>query len=245
MTIEISQAFIFAAGRGERMRPVTDTLPKPLVKIRNKPILDYAIEKLSAISSINKIIINGFYLAEQIEAYVQNLNNKKIIFSRETKKIETGGGLLFAKDKIDFNKPLLLINGDTLWQENNLSSDIKKLYDAYSANSCDIMLGLKKTADFLGYEGNNNGGGDFNLDKKNGALQKISNQAMSHVFVGLQIINPKILNRVNEKCFSMSLFYQEALRSDNKLEGVKGVELEGNYFHVGTVAAIAETEKYF
>ena len=245
MTIEISQAFIFAAGRGERMRPLTDKLPKPLVKIRNKPILDYVIEKLDAISSINKIIINGFYLAEQIEVYIQNLNNKKIIFSHEIEKIETGGGLLFARNKIDFNKPLLLINGDTLWQENNLASDIKKLCEAYDANACDIMLGLKKTADFLGYEGNKNGGGDFNLDKKNGVLQKISNHAMSHVFVGLQIINPKILNRINKKCFSMSLFYKEALRSDDNLEGVKGIELEGKYFHVGTMAAIAETEKFF
>ena len=66
MTKNISQAFIFAAGRGERMRPITDTIPKPLVKIKNKSIIDYTIEKLNKISDIKKIIINGFYLTDQI-----------------------------------------------------------------------------------------------------------------------------------------------------------------------------------
>ena len=80
---ELTQAFIFAAGRGERMRPLTDTIPKPLVKIKNKAIIDYAIEKIDQIPSIKKIIINGFYLAPQIEKHVKKLNNPKIIFSHE------------------------------------------------------------------------------------------------------------------------------------------------------------------
>jgi len=99
MTKNISQAFIFAAGRGERMRPITDTIPKPLVKIKNKSIIDYTIEKLNKISDIKKIIINGFYLKDQIEAHIKNLNNSKIIFSKEIEKIETGGGLILLQMK--------------------------------------------------------------------------------------------------------------------------------------------------
>ena len=77
----ISQAFIFAAGRGERMRPITDLIPKPLVKINGKAIIDYTIEKLDKIPAIKKIIINGFYLSDVLAAHIKNLNNPKIIFS--------------------------------------------------------------------------------------------------------------------------------------------------------------------
>ena len=78
---KITQAFIFAAGRGERMRPLTDNTPKPLIKINGKAIIDYTIDKLDRDPYIKKIIINGFYLSEQLEEHIKNLNNPKIIFS--------------------------------------------------------------------------------------------------------------------------------------------------------------------
>jgi MurNAc alpha-1-phosphate uridylyltransferase len=284
---KISQAFIFAAGRGERMKPVTDSIPKPLVKIKNKAIIDYSIEKLLQISSLKKIIINGFYLAEQIEAHIKNFETphlnplpqgereSRLIFSREVEKIETGGGLLFAKDKIDFDEPLLTINGDILWQENleisdlelmqqswnyfsrprnkcggtNLGTDYQSCHPALVAGSREnykrdddikILLGLKKKEEFLGYEGE----GDFNFDEKTGMLTKFPGSKMSHVFVGLQIINPKILfNAPKEKCFSMSYFYKSATGDSGLVKGIRGVELPGKYFHIGTVDAIKMTEE--
>jgi len=238
---KISQAFIFAAGRGERMRPLTDSLPKPLVKIKNKAIIDYTIEKLDAISGIKKIIINGFYLAEILEAHIKKLNNPKIIFSHEIEKIETGGGLVFASDKINFDEPLLTINGDILWQEEEGVSDIKTLCDAWDSSECEILLGLKKKEEYLGYEGNIHGGGDFNLN--NGNLFRFSDQPMNHVFVGLQIINPKILKNPPGKCFSMSHFYKSTVGEGGLVHGIKGVELDGKYFHIGTVEAVKTTEK--
>ena len=104
---KITQAFIFCAGRGERMRPLTDSIPKPLVKVKEKSILDYILAKLDEISSLEKIIINAFYLADEIEKHILSLNNPKIILSREEEKVETGGGLIYALDKIDIDKPLL------------------------------------------------------------------------------------------------------------------------------------------
>lgn len=242
MNQKITQAFIFAAGRGERMRPITDSIPKPLVKIKNKAIIDYAIEKLDKIPSIKKIIINGFYLKEQLAEHIKNLNNPKIVFSSEIEKVETGGGLVFAKDKINFDEPLLTINSDVIWQENNGISDINNLCEAWKNSDCDILLGLKKTDEYLGYDGNIHGGGDFNFKNKSGELLRFKDLPMDYVFVGLQIINPKILNRVSEKCFSMSHFYKEATSDDGEVKGIKGLELSGKYFHIGTVKAIKETE---
>ncbi len=242
---KLTQSFIFAAGRGERMRPLTDSIPKPLIKIKNKSIIDYTIEKLDQISAIKKIIINGFYLADQLETHIKKLNNPKIIFSREVEKIETGGGLVFAKNKFDPAEPLLTINGDILWQDVGAISDIELLCNAWDASSCDILLGLKKTENYFGYEGNVHGGGDFDLHGDQ--LFRFPDCAMSHVFVGLQIINPKILERAprgeNEKCFSMSHFYKSAVGEGGLVHRIKGVELAGKYFHIGTVDAVREVEE--
>lgn len=237
---QITQAFIFAAGRGERMRPITDTIPKPLVKIKGKAIIDYAIEKLDQIPSIKKIIINGFYLADQIEDHIKKLRNPKIIFSRELEKIETGGGLFFAKDLIDLNKPLLTVNGDILWLDDS-ASDIDLMCKNWDAREEDILLGLKKTEDYFGYDGNIHGGGDFNLVRDR--LFRFPDEAMSHVYVGLQIINPKILASAPNKCFSMSHYYKAAVAEGGLVHRIKGVELKGKYFHIGDIAAIKNTER--
>ncbi len=230
---QITQSFIFAAGRGERMRPLTDTIPKPLVKVRGRPILDYIIEKLRMLS--DTIIVNGFYQSEQIKAYLKQY--PEILFSQETQKLETGGGLVFAAEKIDFTKPLLLINGDMLWFDSEIS-DIKLLNDFYQKQSnVDIVLGLKKKSEVLGYEGE----GDFELDPKTGTLTA-GTKSPEYVFVGLQIINPLILNSAPTAAFSMSHFYKRARQGDGKLFRVKGVELKGKYFHIGTVDTLKQTE---
>lgn len=241
----ITQSFIFAAGRGERMRPLSDKIPKPLIKVKDKSIIDYAIEKLDKIPDIKKIIINGFHLADQLEEHIKELNNPKIIFSRETEKVETGGGLLFAQDKINFDEPLLTLNGDILWQDEGFYSDIDLISKAWNPEECDILLGLKKTEEYFGYDGNIHGGGDFYFE--NGTLIRYSDEAMSHVFVGLQIINPKILNRAKKEivgnCFSMSHFYKSAVGESGLLHRVRGVELKGRYFHIGTVDALRIAEE--
>jgi MurNAc alpha-1-phosphate uridylyltransferase len=242
--MKITQAFIFAAGRGERMRPITDSIPKPLVKVQNKPMIQHTIEKLISIPSIKKIIINGFYLANQVEEYINKLNNPKIVFSYEQEKIETGGALVFAKDKIDLNSPILTINGDVLWRDDsNEISDIEFLCKNWNPKECDMLLGLKKTENYFGYEINEYGGGDFFL--ASGSLLRLSGIPMPYAFVGMQIINPKIINNVGMKCFSLSHFYKAAIGEKGLLHRVKGVELRGSYYHVGNVENLQKIERIF
>jgi len=232
----IKQAFIFAAGRGERMKPLTDKIPKPLIPIHNRPIIEYIIDKLLKIPTIQKIVINAFYLADQIEKYVKSLNNPKIIISFESEKLETGGGLFYAQNLFDKDQPLLLINGDILWFDSKVNA-ISQLYDAFFKNNCEIMLGLKNKTDFEGYDGI----GDFNLNDNQQLSKKDVNQ---YVFTGLQIISPKALiaKNIKQKSFSMSYFYQNSLDKNNVLQNIKGIELEGRFFHIGNVPAIARTE---
>lgn len=237
----ITQAFIFAAGRGERMRPITDSIPKPLVKILGKEIISYSLKKVNQIKTINKIIINGFYLSEQIIEFIQKQNNKKIIFSCEKEKIETGGGLVFAKNKINLNEPLLIINGDILWQENNILQ-INKLWQKWleittENKDCEILLGLKPKDQYYGYEGD----GDFVLSKDHKINCKKDNK--SHVYIGLAIINPKILERKpNEKCFSLNYFFKEKITNNGDIENIRGIELDAEFFHIRDVKSIKNSE---
>jgi MurNAc alpha-1-phosphate uridylyltransferase len=222
---KITQSFIFAAGRGQRMRPITDNVPKPLIKVKSRPIIDYIVEKIDKISQIDKIIINGFYLSEQISDYITQKQNPKIIFSQEDQKIETGGALLFAikKGLIDINSPILSANGDVIWQEKE-SSDIEKLIDFHQNNDSHITLGLTKTSNFIGYDGK----GDFEISSNNEVSSP--NGPRPYTFIGLQIIDPQILRLCPCDSFSMSYFYKNAKDLGIK---IKGVELSSQFFHIG------------
>lgn len=238
---KITQAFIFAAGRGERMRPFTDKTPKPLAKIAGQEILGRIIDKIKKIDSINNIIVNGHYLADQVNDFIQERNDPAITFSLESEKLETGGGLVFATDsgKIDLDKPLLLINGDILWQEDGAVSEIANIFDFYQSGGCDIALGMKKTDQVFGYHGN----GDFDI-MADGFLQKDpqEDRVHSHVFIGLQVINPKILQQAPSKFFSMSHFYNN---HSNLAIDIKGLELQSQFFHIGDVQSLAGVQDLY
>lgn len=240
----IEQVFIFAAGRGDRMRPITDNIPKPLVPIKKKPIIEYILDKLEKIQSLKRVIINGFYLADEIEKFIIAKNNPKIVFSRETKKIETGGALVFAKNQIDLSKPLLIINGDVLWLDpDHQKTDIEFLHEKWneilaSNKSCDILLGLVPSNQYFGYDGQ----GDFYLGKNNQIF--IDKYPKSHAYVGMAIIDPQIIEKApNQECFSFSYFFKQKIDEISGLVSGKGVELRGKYFHIGTVDAINSTEQ--
>ncbi|MCE3255216.1 MAG: mannose-phosphate guanylyltransferase [Rickettsiaceae bacterium] len=233
----INQAFILAAGKGERMKPLTDVIPKPLAKIKGKAMIDYIIEKLSAFSSINKIIVNSYYLPEILEAHLHSLNNPKIIISHETEKLETGGGMINAIPLFDANQPILIINGDVFWLDKN-NSLIRKMIENFDEKEMDILLALKPKEQFYGYEGK----GDFDLNETSGELSKARPES-SHTYIGVQIFHPRILQKApEEKCFSLSHFFKKAEKENGVLERIKGIEVKEKVFHVGTVKSLEDLE---
>jgi len=244
---KITQIFIFCAGRGERMMPLTATTPKPLLKIKNQPILARILDNLNLIPSIERIIINTFYLSNEFEHFLSQINNPKIILSKEINKIETGGGLIYALDKIDLTQPLITLNGDVLWHDAENFSDLDYIYENFLKTDCDFLLGLKKSGDFIGYDGK----GDFKLIGN--SLQRnfnIHGENLSHVYVGMQVINPLILkNFVQENptktSFSVAEFYKNAVADKYILNRVSGLELKGQYFHIGTPQNLELVNKIF
>ncbi len=114
-------AFILAAGRGERLRPLTDTVPKPLLPVAGKPLLDHIFENLCSLS-LKRVVLNAWHLKDQIINYVHSRQKKfpfEFVVSEEDELLGTGGGLKKAYSFIQ-SSPFLMLNGDCLW-----SGDLK------------------------------------------------------------------------------------------------------------------------
>jgi MurNAc alpha-1-phosphate uridylyltransferase len=158
----IKQAMIFAAGMGKRMLPLTETTPKPLVKINQDSLLVNNIKKLIK-SNFNSIVINTFHFPEKIIAEVKDYKNHvKVVIEEE--RLETGGGLLncLKKKNLSWESPILLLNSDVYWID-NFHSTIELILENWNPEFMDLVLCMKKKKEFYGYSGK----GDFNLYKKN------------------------------------------------------------------------------
>lgn len=205
------KAMIFAAGLGTRLKPLTDTMPKAMVKVGDKPLLQHVIEKLKA-SGFNEIIINVHHFAEQIIDFVRANNSfdVRIEFSDERELLlDTGGGIKKASWFFDDGKPFLVHNVDII---SNI--DLKKLYNKHLENSAIATLVVKnrETSRYLIFDENNHLKGWIN--KNTGEIKSpVSNSNFENcrelAFSGIHVINPSIIplmDKFPEK-FSIIDFY--------------------------------------
>ena len=222
----ISQAMIFSAGLGTRMLPLTENIPKPLVKINNKSLLKNNIEKLIA-SKFRNIVVNACHHSDKIISETKMFESVKVIV--ETERLETGGGLLNAINEEYFwkNTPIVLLNGDIFWYDKNYKS-IDKIISLWNPNKMDMLLCLKRKEDFFGYNGN----GDFDLQSDNELVSKLEkNQNPLYAYTGLQIIKQDIIKNIKKNCFSLK---EQILLSLEK-KRLFGYIDDNQWFHIGTV----------
>lgn len=226
-----TKAMIFAAGLGSRFKPITDTIPKPLVKVKDKPLIDHNIETILA-SGISDIVVNSFYLADKLEEYLQrNYKTEGLKIIRESERLETGGGLLNACSYLGFN-PVYTYNSDIIFPKFKEKNPLKILAQNWNEKKYDAFLLLCKREDFLGYEGP----GDFSFNKNN-ELEKRENNEF--VYTGCQIINTAILQNYEKKFFSLSEIFNELLEKNR----LGGIIYDEKVLHIGDVNGlkIAET----
>ena len=227
--LESEEAMILAAGRGNRMRYLTKFIAKPLIKIKNKSLLELNLIKLSSIG-IKKCIINTSYMHLSVKKFIKTYNFRKkypkIIISNEIKRLETGGGVKNALKKFSKEK-VLVINGDSLIVNNSLTCPIKNLYNCFSDNM-DILLLLVPKKNAIGYSGK----GDFlrssNREVFNIKRKKILDNS-DLVFTGWQIIKKDILKGISKDNFSLNLAYNLA----EKEKKLYGIVYNGTFLHIG------------
>jgi MurNAc alpha-1-phosphate uridylyltransferase len=225
-------AMVLAAGLGVRMRPLTDTMPKPLVPVAGKPLIDHVLDRLAAVG-VEHAVVNVHYLAEQIVAHLARRARPRVTISDERGLLlGTGGGVVKALPELGA-APFFHINSDTIWIE-GVAPNLARLADAFDTARMDALLLLAPTTGSIGYDGR----GDFVM-APNGALQsRGERQIAPFVYAGAAILAPGLFKEAPSGEFPLTSLFKRA-EERGRLHGLR---LEGLWMHVGTPEAVAAAE---
>ena len=225
-------AMVLAAGLGERMRPITDKLPKPLVPVAGKPLLDHVLDRLDA-QGVERAIVNVHYLADLIENHLASRKAPQIVISDERAKLlNTGGGVVKALPKLG-SEPFFHINSDTIWID-GVRPNLERLAEGFDPDTIDALLLLAASNDSIGYAGR----GDFMM-ATDGRLKKRPEREMApFVYAGAALLRPELFKDAPEGAFSLTRLFDSAAETGR----LHGLRLEGVWMHVGTPDAIAQAE---
>lgn len=229
----IKTAMVLAAGLGQRMRPLTLTLPKPLVRIGGRAMLDHALDRLDE-AGIETAIVNVHHLADLVERHVQDRARPRIVISDERGLLlETGGGVKKALPLIGA-APFLALNSDSLWIDGP-RSNIARLIAAWDPERIDLLLLLASRETSLGYEGR----GDFAMNPGGVLRRRREGEVCPFVYAGVAILKPELFAGTPDGAFSLNLLFDRAIAADR----LHGLRLDGQWLHVGTPDSIPAAEE--
>jgi N-acetyl-alpha-D-muramate 1-phosphate uridylyltransferase len=230
---QIKAAMVLAAGFGTRMRPLTDRLPKPLVKLAGRTLLDHVLDRI-ADAGIEHAVVNVHHFAGQIEAHLMTRTAPKITISDEREAIlETGGGVKQALPHFG-GRPFLVHNSDSVWIESK--ANLRSLMSAWAPRKMSALLLLAQRDSSIGYEAR----GDFHLDGLARLKRKVAGEEAPYIYAGAAILKPQLFEGIAERAFSLNAIFDRAI-SEN---GLYGAVLEGTWMHVGTPEALIEAESH-
>lgn len=229
------QAIVLAAGMGKRMRPLTDTIPKPMVQVAGKCLIDHVLDWLQA-ASIQRTVVNTHYLAPLLEKHLQQRQSPVVTLSHEEVLLETGGGILKALPLLG-QVPFFSANSDTICI-NGKQHALRRLYDAWDDASMDALLLLHPVTEAVGYHGN----GDFFLNDDDTIRRRGENAQAPYVFTGIQMLHPRLFSHAPSGAFSMNVLYNQGQRDDGTLPRIKALIHDGKWLHVGDPASIVLAE---
>jgi len=228
------RAMILAAGLGTRMRPLTNDLPKPLVKVHGKALIDHAIDRLVA-AGVQLIVVNLHHHADKLKAHLARRKDVEILTSDETDLIlGTGGGVLKAMP-IFAEEPFFVHNTDSIWVE-GYGRALDRMIARWAPDTMDALLLAASLVTAIGYEG----AGDFLMDAE-GRLARVPDQRLSpFAYPGVQIVHPRLFAGMQPGAFSINPLWDRAIERGR----LHGIRLDGVWMHVGTPEALAQSEKY-
>jgi len=226
------RAMVLAAGLGQRMRPLTDATPKPLIEVGGKALIDHVLDRLAA-TGVEEAVVNVHYLPDQIERHLKTRRKPKIVISDERGVLlDTGGGVVKALPLLG-QGPFYIVNSDTIWIE-GVRVNLATLASAFDPNRMDAVLLLAPTAGSIGYGGR----GDF-LMTPEGCLERRGERDVApFVYAGTALVSPCLLASAPAGAFSLNRMFDRAIEAGR----LYGLRLEGTWMHVGTPDAIKAAE---
>ena len=234
MSVNITRAMIMAAGFGTRMRPLTNNIPKPLVKVRGKALLDYVIDRLIE-DGVKTIVINVHYMGDQIREHVAKRKDAEFIISDESDAILDSGGGIFKALPHFKNEPFYHANADTVWVE-GAAHALPRLRAAWDGDKMDALMLLAPTVTTVCYDGR----GDFMMDPE-GRLSRVPEGRISpFVWMSIEILHPRLFAGVTETKFSINPLWNKAIAKGR----LYGQRLDGVWMHIDRPDAVKESEEY-
>ena len=227
-----NRAIVLAAGLGTRMRPYNGHVPKPLVEIGGKSLIDYSLDRL-ADAGVESVVVNVHHLADILERHLAPRQRPQIVISDERGELlGTGGGIAKALPKLG-EAPFFLVNSDTVWLD-GVKPNFRRMADAFDPQTMDALLLLAPTANSIGYTGR----GDFAMLPDGRLWRRRENEVVPFVYAGAAVLSPAMFADAPKGAFSLTLLFDRAVERAR----LYGLRLEGVWMHVGTPEAVAAAE---
>ena len=228
-----SAAMVFAAGLGTRMRPITATLPKPLVRIAGRTMLDHMLDRLAE-AGVARAVVNVHHLADQIERHVAGRAAPAVTISDERDRLlDQAGGIRRALPLLGA-EAFLVCNTDALWIAGPCSN-LPRLFASWDPARMDVLLLVAEAATSVGVDWP----GDFHMDPEGRLVRRAEGGVAPFVYAGVGLMTPQAFHDLADGTPVRLAPYFFAAAERGRLFGTR---LEGRWLHVGTPEAIAEAE---
>ena len=223
-------AIVLAAGRGKRMGALTDRIPKPLIPVEGRALIDHVLDRLVA-AGIRRAVVNLHYRGDAIATHLARRHDIAIEFSRESEALETGGGI--AKALPLLGDVFFAINADVFWLD-GAASALHQLGATFDSARTDALLLVQPTAHAAGYDGP----GDFMLDPAGAVRRRREAEVAPFVFAGIEILHRRLFDDAPNGAFSINRLWDGAIERGR----LRGLVHDGEWYHVGTPAGLAQAE---
>lgn len=222
---------VLAAGLGTRLRPVTETCPKPLLEVAGKALLDHALDRLAE-AGVENAVVNTHHLADRIERHLAGRTRPRIRLSHEPEILDTGGGIAQALPLLGPD-PFYVVNAKIVWQGGRKDA-LLQLADAWNGAEMDGLLLMQPTPTAVGYDGP----GDFTMDQLGRLSWREPQMVAPFVYASIQILHPRLFAGAPNGAFPLRLLWSRAMEACRLF----GFRHDGAWYHVATSAGLAEVE---
>ncbi|WP_133365179.1 nucleotidyltransferase family protein [Qipengyuania sediminis] len=234
MSLASDTAMVMAAGLGKRMRPLTASTPKPLVRVAGRALIDHALDRMAE-AGISRAVVNVHYLADALEAHVLARAAPRVTISCERDRLlETGGGMVKAAREGLLPDPFFCVNADSVWLDGPRSgfADLSAHWDAARMDALLLLVPHARARNFAGP-------GDFTMDPVGRLKRRLPGRVAPYIYTGIQIVGHHLLRDAPEGAFSTNILWDRAI-GEGRLFGTvfTGEWLEvGEPHHVGLTEA--------
>jgi MurNAc alpha-1-phosphate uridylyltransferase len=225
-------AMVMAAGYGKRLRPLTDTVPKPMVQVLGRPMIDVVLNRLAA-AGVERVVINLHHLGEVIREHLKDRKDLEILYSEEPEILETGGGTKKALPLLGPD-PFFTINAKIIWL-NGREDALHRLADAWDDARMDSLLLLHPTVTAIGY----GGPGDFRLDQEGLVTRRLEWDVAPFLYTGINITHPRLFENSPDGAYSVNLLWDRAIEAGR----LYGIRHDGEWYHVSTPQQLGDVER--